>query len=221
MLAGSSIRLKEGTTINSATTSRTGSKGKIGILIEDHFDPFEFRDFNRFFPAHGYEVVYLTHLWGQPALTFGSNPEDSVVKEKVTVTTEVRDLDLGGYCGIIAIGAYAMDRLRYPETIGKGQKNNAPAVVFLRRAMAATRLKLGTICHGLWLWCADPQLLRGRRVTCAHNIVCDVENAGALVVYEGSGTADLVVDGNLITAKHPAVNELFMRKFVEELAKSA
>ena len=32
-------------------------KGKIGILIEDHFDPFEFRDFNRFFPSQGYEVV--------------------------------------------------------------------------------------------------------------------------------------------------------------------
>jgi len=84
-----------------------GPNGKIGILIEEHFDPFEFRDFNRYFPSQGYEVVYLTHLWGQPALHFGSNPEENVVKERVTVTTEVRDLDLSGYRGIIAIGAYA------------------------------------------------------------------------------------------------------------------
>ena len=135
--------------------------------------------------------------------------------------TEVRDLDLSGYRGIIAIGAYATDRLRYQEKIKKGQQNNAPAVVFLRRVMATPHLKAGTICHGLWLWCADSDLLRGRRVTCSHNIVCDVENAGAEVVYEGDGTADVVVDGNLITAKHPGVNEQFMQTFVAELDKSA
>jgi len=200
--------------------SASGRKGKIGILIEDHFDPFEFRDFNRYFPQQGYEVVYLSHLWGQPALHFGSNPEDNVVKERVTVTTEVRDLDLKGYRGIIAIGAYAMDRLRYQEKVVKGRKNQAPAVVLLRRVMADPSLKAGTICHGLWLWCADSDLLRGRRVTCAHNIVCDVENAGALVVYDGDGTAEVVIDGNLITAKHPAANERFMQTFVEEIEKS-
>jgi putative intracellular protease/amidase len=197
------------------------SKGKIGILIEDHFDPSEFRDFNRFFPSKGYEVVYLSHLWGQPVLHFGSNPEDNVVKEQVAVSTEVRDLDLAGFRAIVAIGAYATDRLRYQATITKGQKNNAPAVVFLRRVMATPHLRVGTICHGLWLWCADPDLLRGRRVTCAHNIVCDVENAGAEVVYDGDGTAELVIDGNLITAKHPSVNERFMQTLVAELEKSA
>src|SRR5262249_422407 len=198
-----------------------GRKGKIGVLIEDHFDPSEYRDFNRFFPSKGYEVVYLTHLWGQPALHFGSNPEDNVVKERVTVTTEVQNIDLSRYRGIIAIGAYATDRLRYQEKVARGKKNTAPAVVFLHRVMASPHLKAGTICHGLWLWCADSDLIRGRRVTCAHNIVCDVENAGGLVVYEGDGTADVVVDGNLITAKHPGVNEAFMQRFVEELEKSA
>jgi hypothetical protein len=29
------------------------------------------------------------------------------------------------------------------------------------------------------------------------------------------------VDGDLITAKHPGVNEKFMEKFVEEIEKSA
>lgn len=203
------------------TAPATGTKGKIGVLIEDHFDPFEFRDFNRYFPTRGYEVVYLSHLWGQPALHFGSNPEDNVVKERVTVTTEVRGLDLTGYRGILAIGAYAMDRLRYQEKVAKGQKNTAPAIEFLRRVMATPGLKAGTICHGLWLWCADSDLIRGRRVTCAHNILCDVENAGGVVVYEGDGTAEVVVDGNFITAKHPGVNQKFMEVFVAEIEKSA
>jgi protease I len=205
----------------SAETLPSQRNGKIGVLIEDHFDPFEFRDFNRFFTGKGYEVVYMTHLWGQPSLQFGSNPEDNVVKERVTVTTEVRDLDLSGYRGILAIGAYATDRLRYQEKVAKGQQNNAPAVAFLRRVMATPRLKAGTICHGLWLWCADASLLRNRRVTCSHNIVCDVENAGGEVVYEGDGTADVVIDGDLITAKHPGVNERFMQIFAEEIEKSS
>jgi protease I len=197
------------------------SKGKIGVLIEDHFDPDEYREFNQFFPEKGYEVVYLSHLWGQPKLVFGSNPEDHVVKEKVTVSTEVNELDLSDYVGVIAIGAYATDRMRYQVKVAKGQKNNSPAVNFLRRATAAKHLKLGTICHGLWLWCADRDLIKGRKVTCAHNIVSDVENAGGEVVYEGDGTADLVIDGSLITAKHPAVNRKFMETFVAEIEKAA
>jgi len=194
-------------------------KGKIGVLIEDHFDPTEFRRFNEYFPQRGYQVEYISHLWGQPALRFGSNPENNAVAEYVTVTTEVNNIDPSNYKGIICIGAYAMDRLRYQTTIKKGQPNQAPAVAFLRKAVQTEGLKVGTICHGLWLLCADRELLRNRKVTCAHNIVCDVENAGAEVVYAGYETADLVIDGNLITGKHPAVVDAFMDAFVDEMEK--
>jgi putative intracellular protease/amidase len=112
-----------------------------------------------------------------------------------------------------------MDRLRYQTTVQKGQKNQAPAVAFLRQAMQTEGLKVGTLCHGLWLFCADRDLIQNRKVTCAHNLICDVENAGAEVVYQGDGTADLVIDGNLITAKHPAVLDKFMEAFVDEIEK--
>jgi putative intracellular protease/amidase len=69
----------------------------------------------------------------------------------------------------------------------------------------------------MWLFCADPALLKGRRVTCAHNIVCDVENAGADVVFDGDQTAELVIDGNLISGKHPAVTDEFMATFIREI----
>ena len=177
----------------------------------------EFRRFNAFFPAEGYQVVYLSHLWGQPALTFGSNPDEGWVEEHVEVTTEVDDTHVGDLAGLVLIGAYATDRLRYQVKPVKGEPNMAPAVVFLRKAMAAG-IPVGTICHSLWLLCADRDLLAGRRVTCAHNIICDVENAGAEVVYGEEGTAELVVDRNLITAKHPGVTDKFMDCFVRELA---
>ncbi|NEP81871.1 MAG: thiamine biosynthesis protein ThiJ [Okeania sp. SIO3C4] len=195
----------------------TATKGKIGVLIEDHFDSTEYVKFNEFFPQKGYEVEYITHLWGNKELHFGSNPENNIVEEQVTVSTEVNDVNPSDYKGIICIGAYAMDRLRYQVNPKKGEPNQAPAVAFLRKAVNTENVKLGAICHSLWLFCADNEMIKNKKVTCAHNIICDVENAGADVIFDGDQTADLVIDGNLITAKHPGVTDEFMEKFVEAI----
>lgn len=197
------------------TTSAT--KGKLAVLIEDHFDQTEFRRFNEYFPTRGYDVEYVSHLWGNSELRFGSNPDSGVVEDHVTVTREINDVNPADYKGVLLIGAYAMDRLRYQVRPRKGEKNQAPAVVFLRKAVETPDLKIGTICHSLWLFCADPDLLKGRKVTCAHNIICDVENAGGDVVFGDEGAADLVIDGNLITGKHPAGVDRFMETFVEQI----
>jgi putative intracellular protease/amidase len=194
-------------------------KGKIGVLVEEHFDPTEYEKFNAYFPAHGYDVEYVSHLWGNPQLRFGSNPENDRVEFHVTVTTEINDVRPEDYRAVLLIGAYAMDRLRYEAHPRKGRPNQAPAVRFLRAAMMTPGLKVGTICHSLWLLCADRDLIRGRKVTCAHNIICDVENAGAEVVFEGDGTADLVIDGDLITGKHPGMVHSFMESLVREIEK--
>jgi putative intracellular protease/amidase len=86
--------------------TETQSKGKIGVLIEEHFDEHEFRRFNDFFPTHGYEVEYLSHLWQQEQLTFKGNDHTA----EVTVRTEVNNVDPADYKGIILVGGYAMDR---------------------------------------------------------------------------------------------------------------
>lgn len=192
-------------------------KGKIAVLIEEHFDPTEYRKFNEYFPANGYELEYISHLWGQKELRFGSNAENDKVEEHVTVTKEINEVQPSDYVGILLIGAYAMDRMRYQVKVKKGRENQAPAVVFIRKAMGESAL-IGTICHSLWLLCADTKMLKGRKVTCAHNIICDVENAGAEVVYtEDDETADLVKDDNLITGKHPGMVDQFMASFLEEI----
>jgi protease I len=194
----------------------TGSKGKIGVLIEEHFDEHEFRRFNEFFPARGYIVEYMSHLWQQPQLTFKGNDHTA----EVTVRVEVNQVNLADYKGIILVGGYAMDRLRYQQHPQPGQPNRAPAVEFLRRAVQAMdndSLPVGTICHSLWLFCADPDLLRGRKVTCAHNIICDVQNAGGIVVFEGDEAKDVCVDGRLISGRHPGVVEEFMDVFLRAI----
>ncbi len=80
-------------------------------------------------------------------------------------------------------------------------------------------IRIGTICHSLWLFCAAPETLIGRRVTCAHNIMGDVAAAGGTLVYDGDQLADTVVDGNLITARHPGVTDAFLDVFLAELER--
>lgn len=196
----------------------TEIKGKIGVLIEEHFDEHEFRRFNEFFPKHGYEVEYISHLWNQKQLTFKGNDHT----EEVTVKVEVNEVSPDDYKGIILIGGYAMDRLRYQANSQPGQPNQSPAVVFLQKAvkiMDTGGLKIGTICHSLWLFCANPELLKNRKVTCAHNIICDIENAGGIVMFDGNETKATYVDDNLITSRHPGVVEEFMSVFLEEISK--
>lgn len=198
----------------------TPSKGTIGVLIEAHFDETEFRRFNEFFPAQGYTVEYITHLWGQPSLTFKGND----FTQDVTVSKEVTEVDLARYQGIILIGGYAMDRLRYQEHVQPQQPNRAPAVEFLRKAVAAMdkgQVKIGTICHSLWLFCAAPETLRGRKVTCAHNIMGDVQNAGGALVFDGEHLIDVCVDGGLVSGRHPGVVDAFMPVFLAEIEKKA
>jgi putative intracellular protease/amidase len=197
------------------------TNGRIAVAIEEHFDGEAYRRMNEFLPSRGFAVEYASHLWGQPALHFGSRPEDGRVVEHVTVEKEIADLPLEAYDALVLIGGYAMDRLRYQANPRKGAPNQAPAVETLRRAMAAPHLYVGAMEHSLWLACADRRLLEGKRVTCAHSIICDVRNAGATVVYAGDRTADVVVDGRLVTGGEMSALDRFLETLVGYIERRA
>lgn len=192
---------------------------KIGVLVEKHFDETEYVVFNSFFPHKGYEVEYMSYLWGAASLTFEGNDFKDKVEVK-TCVSKVTEKDLEKYAGIILIGGYAMDRLRYEEQPKKGQRNESEAVKFLRRCVASKGLKVGTICHSMWLFCAAPDLLKGRKVTCANNIVYDVLHAGGDVQYGQGGPVNTVVDGDIVSGKHPGVVMEFVETYLAELVKA-
>jgi protease I len=188
---------------------------KVLVLIEEHYDETEFNVFNSFFPANGVDVAYASYLWGNASLDFEGNDKTSKVKVELCVS----QVDLSQYKGLILIGGYAMDRLRYQPKLS-GERNTAPAVELLRQAVArmdAGQMAIGTICHSLWLFCADPSLIRGRRVTCAHNIVCDVVNAGGELVVADGDTVETHADGLLITGKHPGCVDAFNQLFLDSI----
>ena len=195
----------------------TVDNGKIGVLIEQHFDETEFRRFNELLPQRGYQVEYLSDLWGQGALTFTGNDGG----QQCTVTRDVRDAQTHQYRALVLIGGYAMDRLRYQERPQPLVANPAPAIDLLRKAVVAMdsgELRIGAISHGLWLFCADPDLLRGRTVTCAHSILGDVINAGAEYAFApGGGGIDTCVDGGLVTGRDTGVVDAFIDTLVREI----
>ena len=183
---------------------------KVLVLLEEHYDETEYNVFNEYFPKHGIEIEYGSYLWGNDSLTFEGNDKTSKVEVKICVSK----VDLADYAGLILVGGYAMDRLRYKTKLG--EKNTAPAVELLRAAvnlMDNNQLAIGTICHSLWLFCADTTLLKGREVTCAHNIVCDVANAGGQIMINDGETVELHQQGLLVTGKHPGCVDVFVDKF--------
>jgi len=190
---------------------------KILVLIEEHYDETEFNVFNKFFPENDVAIDYASYLWGNDSLEFEGNDKTSKVKVDLCVS----NVNLEEYKGLILIGGYAMDRLRYQQSL-TGQISNAPAVELLRKAVALMdtgKLAIGTICHSLWLFCADPSLIKGRKVTCAHNIICDVENAGGELIVVNGETVETHIDGLLITGRHPGAVEAFDNVFLDTILR--
>lgn len=192
---------------------------RIAIMIESHFDDTEPGAFTMFFPANGYSTEFISNLRGNPERVFKGNDTD----QEICVTQDLDRVNLEDYSGLILVGGYAMDMLRYEVHVDEGQPNEPKATQFMRRAFAANHLLIGTICHSLWLLTPAPDLLQGRQVTCSHNIMHDVRNTGAVLVYDRKhrSLADTHVDGRLITARHPYVVAAFMNLFLEELNKRA
>lgn len=88
-----------------------------------------------------------------------------------------------------------------------------PRVQAIARAFFTADKPVGAICHG-------PQtlisagLLRGRRATCYRTVASEMQEAGAL--YEDR---EVVVDGRLVTSRHPGDLPAFMRELMGLLAR--
>jgi protease I len=181
---------------------------KIAVLMEsDYYEP-EIWYYKSRFPEEGAQVHFLTRLWGQPSLTF-SGHEYHVPFECNQSFEGLDDETLQGYSAIIVPAGFVADRLRYTEDINQ----LPPAVEFLKRAFAEKSIIKGIICHGLWQVAPAPELVHGRKVVACNNLLGDVKNMGAVYVDQ-----DIVVDGDLVTARTGGHHHLFVRTIIDMLA---
>lgn len=180
---------------------------KIGILIESDFYEPEIWYYRFRFAEEGAEVVFLSRLWGQPALEFKGHEYRAPFPCDRSFET-IDDDQLATFAALIVPAGMVSDRLRWTPDVNVP----APAVRFLQRAFANPRVLKGIICHGLWLLAAAPELVRGRRLTTHNNLHGDARNMGAIYVDE-----DVVVDGDLVTARTGGHCHLFARRIIELL----
>jgi protease I len=196
------------TSAASGTDGRRLAGHKIAVLIESDFYEKEIFYYGYRFPEEGAEVHFLTRLWGQPSLTFtGHEYKAPFVCEASFENMD--DATLRGYSAVIVPSAFVSDRLRYTENLA----DLPPATEFLRRAFAEPSIVKGIICHGLWLLSRTPELVRGRELVCHPNLYGDALNMGARYV-----DSDVVVDGDLVTARTGAQAGEFARVLVDRIA---
>lgn len=185
------------------------SGARIAILAESDFFEPEIFYYQRRFAEEGAQVEFLTRLWGQPAMTFYGHE----YRAPLQVDHSLEDIDdegLRGYAALLVPSGMVADRLRYTEDVDA----LAPATDLLRRAFARPGLVKGIICHGMFLAASIPYAIRDRKVVCHNNLIGDIRNMGANYVDE-----DVVVDGDLVTARTGNHCHLFARTIIDELCQ--
>ena len=182
---------------------------KIGILIEGDFYEKEIFYYEHRFAEEGFEVHWLTRLWGQPSLTFLGH-EYRAPLECHESFEGMSDEELRSYDAIIVPSGMVSDRLRFTQDVNQ----LAPATNFVKRAFAEKAILKGIICHGMWLIATAPELVRGRQVVVHNNLVGDARNMGAIYTDQ-----DVVVDGDLVTGRTGGHCHLFARQIIDLLAE--
>ncbi|MGE0918218.1 type 1 glutamine amidotransferase domain-containing protein [Trichlorobacter lovleyi] len=120
-------------------------------------------------------------------------------------TMDTADLRVDDFDAVILPGGFeAPDRLRIRKE-----------VLEFVRGMSDQGKLVAAICHGPWI-CISAQIVRGRKMTGYIAVSDDLRNAGAEYIE-----ADVVVDGNLITAPHYRNNGDFMKAVIAAMNSAA
>jgi protease I len=180
---------------------------KIAILIESDFFENEIFYYQLRFAEEGAEVHFLSRLWGNPGITFSGHEFRAPFHCSETFEN-MSDEELATFDALIVPSGIVSDRLRYTEDV----QRIPPATEFLKRAFAHKNIVKGIICHGLWLVAPVAEIIRGRRLTCHNNLHGDALAYGARFVDQ-----DLVVDGDLVTARTGKHCYLLARQIIEML----
>jgi len=110
------------------------------------------------------------------------------------------EVDAAGYDILILPGGQAPAALR-----------REPAALEIARQFFAANKPVAAICHGPQIL-VSAGLLKGRRATCYHSVAAELKAVGAH--YEDK---EVVVDGNLVTARQPSDLPAFSREIMKQL----
>ncbi len=185
---------------------------KVGILIESDFYEPEIWYYQHRFAEESIDVVFLTRLWGQSVIDFKGHEYHISGNFEEKSLEGMSDNELASYDAIIVPAGMVADRLRYTEDISK----LPPATAFLQQAFENEDVIKGIICHGMWLMAPIPEVVRGRKAVVHNNLHGDARNMGIIYIDQ-----DVVVDGDLVTARTGGHCHLLARQIIEMINAKA
>ena len=112
-----------------------------------------------------------------------------------------------------SVHAVEFDAVVVPGGFAPDMMRRSAAMVQLVREAHQQGKTVATICHAGWML-ASAGVAKGKTVTSWYSVKDDLVNAGATWVDK-----EVVVDGNLITARKPDDIPAFCREIVNALAK--
>lgn len=128
-----------------------------------------------------------------------SEEEDKIYEGKNGVKQRsdkaAEDVDVSDYDVLVIPGGHGPDRMRIKESL-----------VELAKDAVDNGLVIASVCHGAQLL-IETGMLEGKKATCWYSVKTDLENAGGEFLDE-----EVVVDGKLVTSRHPGDLPAFMRE---------
>lgn len=179
-------------------TAKSLEGKKVAILVAHGFEESELESPKQALEGAGAEVHIISPERGTVRSWYKGNWD-----EKWPVDVRVAEADPGDYDALVLPGGVMNpDKLRQiPE-----------AVAFVGAFFEADKL-VAAICHGQVLL-VETGVVGGRRLTSYKAIRTDLENAGAEWVDE-----EVVVDGKLVTSRHPGDLDAFNRELIRAVEK--
>lgn len=175
------------------------TEGKtVAILVAHGFEKSELESPKRALEDAGAEVHVISPERGTVRSWYKGD-----WNEKWPVDVRLADANPGDYDALVLPGGVMNpDKLRQiPEAVG------------FVRAFFETDKPVAAICHGQ-VTLVEAGVAKGRKMTSYKAIRTDLENAGALWVNE-----QVVVDGKLITSRHPGDLDAFNRELIKAVEK--
>ena len=165
-----------------------------------------------FYPLFRLQEAEFEVLVGGPEarayhLVLHERPEGWDITEErpgynLQATIAYRDVDPSEFAGMVITGGRAPEYLRYD-----------PDLIRITRAMFAEKKPVASVCHGIEV-VAAADVIRGLEVTTVAKCRLDCEFSGATYVDR-----EVVVSGNLVTARTWHDNAPWMREFLKLLAR--
>ena len=160
---------------------------RIAVLVTDQYQELEVWYPLLRFREDGATTVAVGEEVGKTYLSKKGYP--------VVAARSIAQVTADNFDAVIIPGGWAPDFLRQD-----------PRMVRLVREMHEAGKVVAAICHGGWLL-VSADIVEGRRATCFVAIKDDLVHAGAEYLDE-----EVVVDGNLITARKPTDLPAFCRE---------